>query len=70
MGLHMVSCPLVAAAIGYGLDRWLGTKFFLIVMLILGVFAGFRCVWQDARRLQRLEKRTETGQRDGHAGKA
>ena len=56
MGLHMVTCPLVGAAIGYGLDRWLGTKFFLVVMLILGVIAGFRCVLQDARRLQRLDR--------------
>ena len=59
MGLHMVTCPLVGAAIGYGLDRWLGTKFLLVVMLILGVVAGFRCVLQDARRLQRLDKDRE-----------
>ena len=56
MGLHMVSCPLIGAALGYGLDRWLGTGFLFPVMLLLGVIAGFRCVWQDMRKLQRLEE--------------
>jgi F0F1-type ATP synthase assembly protein I len=27
--------------IGYGLDKWLGTTFFKIVFLLLGVVAGF-----------------------------
>ena len=28
-------------AIGYGLDRWLGTQYLEIVFLILGIVAGF-----------------------------
>ena len=28
-------------AIGYGLDRWLGTQYLKIVFLILGIVAGF-----------------------------
>ena len=27
--------------IGYGLDRWLGTQYLKIVLLILGIVAGF-----------------------------
>lgn len=57
MGMHMVTCPLVGAAMGYGLDRLLGTKFLIFVMLVLGIIAGFRCVWQDAQKLQREEER-------------
>lgn len=31
----------VGYAIGYGLDRWLGTRYLNIVFLILGIVAGF-----------------------------
>ena len=31
----------VGYAIGYGLDRWLGTQYLKIVFLILGIIAGF-----------------------------
>jgi F0F1-type ATP synthase assembly protein I len=31
----------VGYAIGYGLDRWLGTHYLSIVFLILGIVAGF-----------------------------
>ena len=31
----------VGYAIGYGLDRWLGTRYLEIVFLILGIVAGF-----------------------------
>jgi ATP synthase protein I len=31
----------VGYAIGYGLDRWLGTGFLKIVFLLLGIAAGF-----------------------------
>ena len=31
----------IGYAIGYGLDRWLGTQYLKIVFLILGIVAGF-----------------------------
>ena len=69
MGLHMVSCPLIGAALGYALDRWLGTGFLFPAMLVLGIIAGFRCVWQDMRKLQRLEERgRQAGQQGDRAG--
>ena len=35
------ACTFVGYAIGYGLDRWLGTTYLQIVFLILGIVAGF-----------------------------
>ncbi len=31
----------IGYALGYYLDRWLGTKFFTIVFLLFGIAAGF-----------------------------
>lgn len=43
LGSETVSATLVGLGIGYGLDYWLDTKpWFLIVFLFLGVAAGFR----------------------------
>ena len=35
------ACTFVGYAIGYALDRWLGTHYLNIVFLILGIIAGF-----------------------------
>lgn len=56
MGLHMVTCPLVAGLAGWGLDRLFGTRWIFLVTLFLGIIAGFRCVWQDAKRLEHSQR--------------
>jgi F0F1-type ATP synthase assembly protein I len=47
-------CVLVGYGIGYVIDRALGTHFFYIVFLLLGIAAGFvqmiRMVQEDTRR--------------------
>jgi F0F1-type ATP synthase assembly protein I len=47
-------CIVVGYGIGYLIDRALGTHFFYIVFLLLGIAAGFvqmiRMVQQDGRR--------------------
>ncbi|NBX66905.1 MAG: AtpZ/AtpI family protein [Proteobacteria bacterium] len=46
-GTELVGATVGAALIGYGLDRWLGTKpWLLIVMLLLGIGAGFLNIWK------------------------
>lgn len=41
LGVEMVASLAVACAIGYGLDRWLGTKPWLMVAFVpIGVAAG------------------------------
>lgn len=52
IGMHMVSGPLVGVAIGYFLDKWLGTGPWLkLAFLIIGVGAGFLNVYVDTKGL-------------------
>lgn len=54
IGTHMVACTLVGLAIGYYLDKWLDTRpAMLIIFLLVGIAAGFKNMYQQARRLQR-----------------
>ena len=54
MGLHMVSGPIVGGGLGWLADRWLDTwPVGAGIGLVLGLAAGFRNVWIDARYLAR-----------------
>ena len=54
MGLHMVSGPIVGGGLGWLVDKWLDTwPVGAAVGLLLGLAAGFRNVWIDARYLVR-----------------
>ena len=54
MGLHMVSGPVVGGGLGWLVDEWLGSwPVGSAVGLLLGLAAGFRNVWIDARYLAR-----------------
>ena len=47
VGIEMVSALLVAVAIGWALDRWLGTRPILLgVFVLLGGAAGVLNVWR------------------------
>lgn len=51
-GTELVGAIGGAALIGYGLDRWLDTKpWLLIVMLVLGVATGFLNVWKTTQNM-------------------
>jgi ATP synthase protein I len=51
-GTELVGCIIVGAALGWGLDTWLGIKpFGLISMLLLGVMAGFVNVWRITQNM-------------------
>lgn len=43
-------CTFVGYAIGYYLDKWLGTTFFYIVFLLLGIAAGLLQVVREATK--------------------
>lgn len=49
------ACVFVGWILGYGLDRWLGTGFFKVVFLLIGIVAGFISLIRDLMR--------ETGQK-------
>ena len=47
VGVELVSAVVVGAAIGWGLDRWLGMRpLFLILFVLLGGVAGIFNVWR------------------------
>lgn len=47
VGTELVSALVVAVAIGWGLDRWLGTKPILMaVFVLIGGAAGVANVWR------------------------
>lgn len=57
IGLQLVSATFIGLALGYFLDKWLGTSpWLLVIFLLLGIVAGFRDVYREARRIQRMDK--------------
>ncbi len=58
MGLHMVSGPLVGGGLGYLCDTYLFNSYpiGLSIGVVLGIFAGFRNVYIDAKYLQKKQE--------------
>jgi ATP synthase protein I len=65
VGLNLVSATFVGLAMGYWLDRWLGTSpWLLLVFLVLGIVAGFRNVLVEVRKIQRADRNETDDQGD------
>jgi ATP synthase protein I len=47
----LVSYPLGSALIGYAIDRFAGTRWVVLVMLILGFGAAMREVWKISQQV-------------------
>ncbi|HTU02588.1 MAG TPA: AtpZ/AtpI family protein [Candidatus Sulfotelmatobacter sp.] len=48
IGVTLVASTAIGLAIGYGLDRWLGTSPWLtMVFLLFGIVAGFLNLFRD-----------------------
>ncbi len=70
VGLNLVSATFVGLLIGYWLDRWLGTKpWLLLVFLVLGIVAGFRNVLVEVKKIQKADKKDEQEHHDGDDAK-
>jgi ATP synthase protein I len=67
IGISMVAATFIGLAIGYHLDRWLGTSPWLtLIFLGLGIAAGFRNIFvMTSRELKRQQEEN----RDNHADK-
>lgn len=51
-GAELVGAIMAGGLIGWGLDSWLGTKpFMLIIFLLLGVCTGFYNVWRTTQNI-------------------
>jgi ATP synthase protein I len=68
MGLHMVSGPVAGGGLGWLADRWLDTwPWGAGAGVLLGIAAGFRNVWKDARWLIREQEKQAPDEENGHA---
>ena len=53
LGFTLVGCTFLGLAVGYALDRWLGSGPWLtILLLLLGIGAGFLNIFTTAARLR------------------
>lgn len=71
MGMHMISGPLVGGGLGYLCDTYLFNSYpiGLCIGVVLGVFAGFRNIYLDAKYIQKEEKRLDEENRIGEKNK-
>ncbi len=45
IGLSMMTCMAISFAIGFYLDRLLGTKFWVMIFLLIGILASLRSLF-------------------------
>ncbi len=51
MGIAMVLCTFIGLIIGIYLDKYLGTKpWFTIIMLVMGIVAGFKNIYEMIKK--------------------
>lgn len=60
VGIHLVTATFVGLAVGYYLDKWLGTKPWLtMIFLLLGIVAGFKNMYQEVKHIQHSEAKKD-----------
>ena len=66
----MVAATLIGLAMGYYLDRWLGTSPWLtLIFLLVGIVSGFRNIFiLTARELRRQQQNEQEQDEDEHRG--
>ena len=68
VGLTFAGCVLFCFAIGYWLDKWLGTTgLFITVFLLLGIAGGGYTVWRQISQLEvEPEEESQTQEPDNN----
>lgn len=56
IGLSMMTCMAISFAIGYYIDRLLGTKFWVMIFLLIGIMASIRSLFILTGRIQSPEQ--------------
>ena len=58
VGISMVAATFIGLAMGYYLDRWLGTNPWLtLIFLVIGIISGFRNIFiLTSRELRRQQQ--------------
>ena len=52
-GMALPVATIIGYAMGYYLDKWLGTSFLKIVFLLFGIAAGFLSFYRTIARLEK-----------------
>jgi ATP synthase protein I len=56
MGIHLVSGVIVGMVMGFYLDKFFGTKpWLMLIFLILGIAAGYKNMFREMQRIQKKE---------------
>jgi ATP synthase protein I len=56
MGIHLVSGVLVGMGMGYYLDKFFGTKpWLMLLFLVFGIVAGYKNMFREMKRIQKKE---------------
>lgn len=56
IGLSMMTCMGISFAIGYYIDRLLGTKFWVMIFLLIGIMASIRSLFILTGRIRTSEQ--------------
>ncbi len=69
IGLSMMTCMGISFAIGYYLDQALGTKFWVMIMLVIGIMASIRSLFILTGKIVSTEDDQKRAQEeDDHEG--
>lgn len=64
-GMNMVVPIGMCSFVGYLLDKWLDTSFFIIVLFFVGALAGFRNIYIFARKIYEDDSRKDNSHDSG-----
>lgn len=66
VGISLVASTFIGLAMGYYLDKWLGTSpWMTLIFLGFGIVSGFRNVYILTERELKRQQRDESDNRDG-----
>lgn len=61
IGLAMMTCMAMSFGIGFYLDRLLGTKYWIMIFLLIGIMASIRSMFILTKRFQSTESSPGAG---------
>ncbi|MFP4168151.1 MAG: AtpZ/AtpI family protein [Desulfonatronovibrionaceae bacterium] len=60
VGIQLVASTFIGLAMGYFLDKWLGTEpWLLLAFLVFGIAAGFKNMFLEVKKIQKEEQKRE-----------
>ncbi len=66
IGLAMMTCMAMSFGFGYYLDRLLGTKYWIMIFLLIGIMASIRSMFILTKRFQTTDSRSMGADTNDH----